>query len=115
MASTATYTGHPKTGDSIADGINLSSAAVSIHSSKRYRAFGVIIILVPDIFKKTAADKLIERYFKEKGLPLDRAVAFSDVYIIDRTSRIGRRSDIQDLRTEVAKGVALNIPLIPQT
>jgi IMP dehydrogenase len=66
--------------------------------------------LVP---QNTATDKLIERYFMEKGLPLDRAVAFSDVYIVDRTSRIGRRSDIRDLGTEVAKGVALHIPLIP--
>jgi IMP dehydrogenase len=57
-------------------------------------------------------DKLIERYFAEKGLPRDRAVTFSDVYIIDRTSHIGRRSDISNLKTEVAKGVPLNIPLV---
>ena len=67
------------------------------------------MILVP---KNTAKDKLIERYFAEKGLPLDRAVTFPDVYILDRTSRIGRRSDIRDLKTEVAKGVALNMPLV---
>ena len=57
-------------------------------------------------------DKLIERYFVEKGIPRDHAVTFSDVYIIDRTSHIGRRSDISNLKTEVARGVPLNIPLV---
>ena len=67
---------------------------------------------VPHSQRKTTADKLIERYFIEKGLPLDRAVTFSDVYIIDRTSHIGKRSDIGDLATEIAKGIALRIPLV---
>ncbi len=68
--------------------------------------------LVPNSLTRTDANKLIRRYFLKKGLPLDRAVAFSDVYIRDCASHIGKRSDIRDFGTEVAKGVALLIPLV---
>lgn len=68
--------------------------------------------LVPNTSRKTTIDKLVRRYFLEKGLPLDRAITFSDVFIVDRTSHIGRRSDIRDFKTEVAKGVTLHIPLV---
>ncbi len=56
--------------------------------------------------------ELIRRYFKEKGLPLEPALTFSDVVIKDEYSEIDSRSDIDNLRTKLTQGICLNIPIV---
>ncbi len=56
--------------------------------------------------------KRVRRYLKHKGLPADEAVTFADVYVIDRTSRINKRSDIKSLSTNLTKNIKLNTPIV---
>ena len=54
----------------------------------------------------------IEKHFLEKGIPIDRAVTFENMYLPDRYSRIRSRSDIQDFRTQLTPGIGINLPFI---
>lgn len=54
----------------------------------------------------------VEKYLQRKGLPVDVAVTFNDVFIVDRLSDIASRVDIKDLKTRLAGEVYLNIPIV---
>jgi len=56
--------------------------------------------------------KIVNAYLRQKGLPVNEGVTFSDVFIIDNTSRIDRRSDIRDLKTRLGRDLYLNIPVV---
>lgn len=56
--------------------------------------------------------EIIEKYFVEKGIPLDRAVTFENMYLPDRYSKIPSRSAIQDFRARLTEKISLNIPFI---
>lgn len=56
--------------------------------------------------------KLIDDYFKEKGLPTNIALTYDDVAVADEYSTIESRSDIQDFSMLLVKGLSLNIPII---
>lgn len=51
-------------------------------------------------------------YLLRKGLPLDVAVTFQDVLIVDQTSAIGSRADITNLQTQFCRNLRLNIPIV---
>src|SRR3989344_908963 len=57
-------------------------------------------------------DRLIQEYFKRKGLPLMPTLTFDDVIIQERISNIASRSDITGLKAPLAKNLFLNIPLV---
>src|SRR3989344_6827229 len=61
-------------------------------------------------------EKIVRQYLKSKGLPLHIAITFPDVFLIDRTSRINSRSEIngsvENLRTQLTKKVRLNLPIV---
>lgn len=57
-------------------------------------------------------DRLVQEYFKYKGLPCQPALTFDDVIIQERISSIASRSDITSLRAQLAKNFFLNIPLV---
>lgn len=54
----------------------------------------------------------VEDYLRAKGLPQHIALAFADVVLIDRTSRINKRSDIRNLSTLLVKDFPINIPIV---
>ena len=54
----------------------------------------------------------IKNFFESKGLPLDRAVTFSDVALPESFSNIRSRSEIQDFKTRLARGLELEIPIL---
>ena len=54
----------------------------------------------------------IKQYLTAKGMPTDIAISFNDVCVIDKKSDIASRSDIRDLRTQIARNTFLNIPLV---
>jgi len=54
----------------------------------------------------------VKSYFHHKGLPVDIALTFPDVFINDQTSRVESRSDIKDLSVELAPGFRINLPII---
>lgn len=56
--------------------------------------------------------QLVSEYLSKKGLPVDLALTFDDVVIVDQYSEIKSRSDISDTKTEIAKGVFINAPVI---
>jgi len=53
-----------------------------------------------------------KKYFEEKGLPLQPALTFDDVQIINNISDISSRSDIKNLKTPLSRSFFLNIPLV---
>lgn len=57
-------------------------------------------------------DRLISDYFRKKGLPLMPAVTFDDVVVCEGISSIASRSDINNLRAQLAKDFWLNIPMV---
>jgi len=61
---------------------------------------------------KKQLEMLVRRYLKWKGLPLRPALSFDDVQIINNISDINSRSDIKDLRTQLAKNFFLNVPIV---
>ncbi|MDP3999718.1 MAG: IMP dehydrogenase [bacterium] len=58
------------------------------------------------------ADQLVQKYFKRKGLPLMPAVTFDDVLVREGISSIASRSDITNLKAQLAKDFWLNIPVV---
>lgn len=54
----------------------------------------------------------VEKYLQEKGLPVNIAVTFEDVLIIDQKSDIPSRSSIKDTRSRLARDFFLNIPVV---
>ncbi len=54
----------------------------------------------------------IEKFFLEKGLPLDTAVTFSDVTLPEGYSDIRSRSEISDFSGLIAPGLKLSIPIV---
>ncbi len=66
---------------------------------------------MPQIDHKKIGD-IVNRYLKAKGLPLKTALAFADVFIVDRKSRVRKRSDINHLGTRLARNLTLNIPIV---
>jgi len=59
-------------------------------------------------------EREVKQYLQKKNLPTDWAVTFPDVYIIDETSAIDKRSDITDLSTVLSRRrrICLNIPIV---
>lgn len=55
----------------------------------------------------------VETYFKEKGLPLDIALTFEDVTILDLKSDVPSRSSITDTSSRLTKNTFLHTPIIP--
>ena len=66
---------------------------------------------MPQIDKKHVGG-IVTKYLKSKGLPLKTAVTFADVFIVDRKSRIRKRSDITNLGTRLARNLHINIPIV---
>ncbi len=54
----------------------------------------------------------IKEFFLSKGLPLERAVTFSDVTLPENYSRIRSRSEIDDFSTKLAQSLRLDIPIV---
>jgi IMP dehydrogenase len=54
----------------------------------------------------------IERFFKEKNLPLNIALTFDDVTLKENYSKIHSRGDISDFRSEILPGITLNVPFV---
>lgn len=54
----------------------------------------------------------VEVYLREKGLPLDIALTFEDVAILDFMSDIPSRSSIKDSRSHLARDIYLNTPVV---
>lgn len=64
-------------------------------------------------FSLSAEEKLaIKKFFEEKGLPLDRAIAFSDVTLPENYSDIRSRSEISDFKTKLTSDIELAIPVV---
>ncbi len=61
---------------------------------------------------KKGWQSLVAKYFQRKGLPLDLALAFPDVIVRDKYSTINSRSDVRNLRSNLAGDVFLNIPIV---
>src|SRR3989344_4240897 len=61
----------------------------------------------PEHFKQ-----LISDYLTKKGLPQNLALAYEDVVLIDQYSEIKSRADITDTKTEIARSVFINAPVI---
>jgi len=57
-------------------------------------------------------DRLINDYFKAKGLPVTPALTFEDITIVDKFSDIPTRSAIKDTRGRLAQNMYLNAPII---
>ncbi len=55
---------------------------------------------------------VVKRYLRSKGLPVDTAVTFADVFLVDCKSEISSRADITDLSTRFTEGINLNIPIV---
>src|SRR3989344_8867990 len=68
------------------------------------------------VLKVAPAEKttqeLVKEYLSEKGLPLDIAVTFDDVIILDQMSDIPSRSSIIDTRGHLCRGIYLNTPIV---
>ena len=62
--------------------------------------------------EKKLLEMLVKRYLKWKGLPIRPALSFDDVQIINNISDINSRSDIKNLRIQLAKSFFLNIPIV---
>lgn len=54
----------------------------------------------------------VQAYLLKKGLPLDIAVTFEDVTILDFMSDIPSRSSITDTSSKLAKNIRLNTPIV---
>ncbi len=54
----------------------------------------------------------IRAFFFEKGLPLDRAITFSDVTLPEHYSDVRSRSEIFDFGTALTPSLALHLPIV---
>jgi IMP dehydrogenase len=54
----------------------------------------------------------ISKIFKEKNLPEQPALTFSDISIQSKWSNIKKRSDIKDFKTYLSKNFFINIPVV---
>lgn len=60
-----------------------------------------------------AAEKLaIESFFQRRGLPLDIALTFDEVAVVDEYSEVRSRLEIHDFRTRLLADLELNLPII---
>lgn len=75
--------------------------------------FGEYVIINFVRFSLSAEEKLaIKEFFEEKGLPVDQAVAFSDVTLAENYSDIRSRSELTDFRTRLTPSIELAIPIV---
>src|SRR6266481_2391427 len=54
----------------------------------------------------------VKKYLQAKGLPQDIAVTFPDVFIVDETSQVRKRSEISNLGVLLGGGVRLRVPVV---
>ncbi len=62
--------------------------------------------------EQPSLETVVSSYLKRKGLPSDIALTFDDVTILDFKSDIPSRSALNNMRTQLAKGIYLNTPIV---